>query len=464
MNDNPLALSRPQMEELAAQISALLVDHWATMGEKPVGAKGDPAVLRPLFRERVPEAGRPIDEILDRLRRDVFANVLNVGHPRFFAFVPIPGTFVSAMGGALAGGFNIFNGSWLGGSAAAALELGVMDWLREACGLPEGAGGLFTSGGSMANLTALVAARHAKLRDRLEGAVAYLSTQTHSSVERGLRVIGLLPEQIVKISAGPDRRLPVAALAERIVADRAAGLRPFLVIASAGTTNTGAIDPLAEIAALCREQDLWMHVDGAYGAAAIFSERGEQALAGMELADSLSLDPHKWLFQTVDNGCVLVRDFRQLKYAFEIPPDYLQEVHRHDAEVNPCDYGIELSRPCRALKLWLTIQYFGMDAIRRAIERGFELAIHAQRSIEKLGWEVVSPAQMGIVCFHPPGGDEVQRRLVDAMLADGYAFSSSTVLDGRTVQRFCTINPATTEEDIDETLRRMAAALVRLTP
>jgi glutamate/tyrosine decarboxylase-like PLP-dependent enzyme len=306
----------------------------------------------------------------------------------------------------------------------------------------------------MANLTAIVAARHAKLDDRIEGAVVYFSDQTHSSVERAFRVAGFLPDQLRKIPSDSQFRLPVEELERHIAKDRAAGLRPFAIVANAGTTNTGAIDPLPEIGGLCAANQMWMHVDGAYGAAAALCDRGKALLKGLELADSLSLDPHKWLFQSLECGCVLLRDSAILKSTYRIMPEYLIDVHRNVAEVNPCDYGIQLTRSFRALKLWMSIQYFGLDAFRAAMERGFYLSEFAEKKLRAMpGSEIVTPAQMGIVTFHHPGAD--YERLHEAMLAEGFAMATSTVLKGRTVLRFCTINPRTTEDDIAQTLDRI---------
>jgi aromatic-L-amino-acid decarboxylase len=452
--NSKLEMSPAEMRALGYRGVDLIAEHFANLPEKPVGAKGDPAALRPAFLESPPAKPVPDAEILARVEGEVFSNILNICHPRFFAFVPGPSNFVSAMADALAAGFNVFNGSWLGGSAPAALELAVIDWFRTWCGFPAGAGGLFVSGGSMANLTALVTARHTVLNDRTEGAVIYYSDQTHSSIDRALRVIGFLPEQIRRIPSDDEYRLPLDVLAARVAEDRAAGLRPFAVIANAGTTNTGAIDPLREIADFCEGEELWMHVDGAYGAAAAISDRGRRLLRGIEAADSLSFDPHKWLFQTVECGCVLVRDAALLKKTYRIMPEYLADVHRNVAEVNPCDYGIQLTRGFRALKVWMSVHHFGMDAFRGAVDRGFELAEIAERKIRDMAnWELVTPAQMGIVCFRRrDAAESFYPRLHDAMLRDGFALATSTVLNGRTALRLCTINPRTTEDDIENTL------------
>src|SRR5262249_42264551 len=213
----------------------------------------------------------------------------------------------------------------IGGSGTAQIELITIDWLRELCGLPAEAGGLFVSGGSMANLTALAAARHVKLDDRIVDAVVYCSDQTHSCVERALCVLGFNREQLVRIVCDNEFRLPMAALQEAIARDRDRGKRPFCVVANAGAINTGAIDPLNQLADLCLEERLWLHVDGAYGAAAVLSPRGRSLLAGIERVDSLALDPHKWLFQPFEIGCVLLRDRGLLKKTFRILPEFLAD-------------------------------------------------------------------------------------------------------------------------------------------
>ena len=452
-----LELSREQMRAFGYRVVDLLVDHWAGLRDKAAGYKGSPAELRRIHSDPAPLEGTAPGELLDRLSRDVFARQLYLQHPRFFAFVPGPANFASVMGDALAAGFNTFSGSWMGGSAPAALELNVIDWIRGWCGFPETAGGLFVSGGSMANLTALAVARHAKLGDRISGAAVYLSDQTHSSVGKGLRILGFGADQIRVIPSGADFRISVEALWRQMMADREAGLRPFALIANAGTTNTGEVDPLRDLAAFCREHGLWMHVDGAYGAAAVISDRGRALLDGIGEADSLSLDPHKWLFQTIECGCVLVRDAALLRAAFDQRAEYLKLIHRDEEEVNFCDRGIQLTRGFRALKLWLSVQTFGLNAFRQAMDRGFQIAEEFERRLRELPeWEIVLPAQMAILCFRfRQGDDALHVRVADRMLADGFALVITTVLNGRTVLRVCTIHPNTTEEDIAGTVERL---------
>jgi aromatic-L-amino-acid/L-tryptophan decarboxylase len=460
---NTLELSTAEMRALGHQVIEILVDHFASQHEAIVGRKGSPEKLGELVGGPLPLEPSPPGEIVERLREQLFENMLHVDHPRFFAFVPSPSNFVSVMADTLAAGLNAFAGTYLAGSGAAQVELVTIDWLRQICGLPETAGGLFVSGGSMANLTGLVVARHVKLGDDLKGAVAYLSDQSHSSVARAFRVLGIPDDRIRRIGVDSGFRLQMAELRSKVANDRSAGLRPFCVVGNAGTTNTGAVDPLRELSTFCNEEGLWLHVDGAYGAPAILVEEQRPLLEGMELADSVSLDPHKWLFQPFEAGCLLVRDRSQLLATFQVMPEYLRDTHGVSEEVNFGNYGVQLTRSFRALKLWLSLKTFGLHTFRDAVARGIELAEIAERELRKSGeWEIVTRPSLAVVTFRyvdrqlPTGTiDRLHGRLVEAMLADGYAFATSTVLDGRPVLRFCTINPRTTDEEIKETVRRM---------
>jgi len=452
-----LELAPEEMRTLGYRVVDLLVDHFANIRNVNIGAKVRPEKIRPLLEQPPSEEPSDPHELLDFLEREILPNNMRVDHPRYFAFVPGPSNFVSVMADAIASGFNVYNGTWLGGSAAVAVELAVIGWMKAWCGLPEAGGGLLVSGGSAANLTALVAARHAMVEGSLDPAVAYFSDQTHSAVERALRVIGLRPIQMRRLESDVQFRLRMEALEEAVRRDRAAGLRPFCVIANAGTTNTGAVDPLERLADFCGREGLWLHADGAYGAAAAICERGREALHGLGRVDSLALDPHKWLFQPLECGCVLLRDAQKLEAAFRVVPEYLRYVHQDEEEFQPCDYGIQLSRGFRALKIWLSVKTFGLNAFRQAVAHGFDLAELAERELRRMpGCTIVSPAQMGVVCFRFADGEAAQTRVVDGMLRDGYAFLTSTRLHGEACLRLCTIHPRTTEEDIHETVLRIA--------
>ncbi len=457
MIDSRIDLSREEMREMGYRVIDMLVEHFSTLRDRRVGAKADSANIFSRVSEPPPEDPAPYGPLFDQLERDIFPNTMHVDHPRFFAFVPGPGNYVSVMAEALSAGHNTFVGTWLGGSAAAAIEIVTIDWLRQLCGFPQSAKGLFVSGGTMANVTALAVARKVMLDDRLENALVYLSDQAHSSLEKALRVLGFLPDQIRRIASDENYRLAPNDLSAAITQDRAAGKRPFCIVANAGTTNTGAIDPLPQLRKICDDQQMWLHVDGAYGAAAVLCEEGRRLLHGLELADSLSLDPHKWLFQPFEAGCVLLRNGAHLRDTFRILPDYLQDVHRNTEEINFTDLGIQLTRSFRALKVWLSFKVFGIAAFRESIARGFRLAELAETYLRQTpDWEIVSPAQMAVVCFrYKPGDDALHSALVDAMLKDGFALATSTTLRGQTVLRMCTINPLTTESDIEQTIEKI---------
>jgi glutamate/tyrosine decarboxylase-like PLP-dependent enzyme len=453
------------MRTLGYRVIDLLVDHFAEMRHEPVIRHGDRPTLEALLREPIPEEGSDLAAVLQQVQSDIFSHIASLSHPRFFGFVPSPSNFVGVMAETLAAGYNIFNGSWLVASGPAQVELVTIDWLRQLVGLPETAGGLFVSGGSVASLTALAVARRRLLDDCIPQAVVYSSDQTHSSIERALHLLGFAPDQLRIIPSDAQFRLPLPALRQQIDEDRAQGKRPFCVVANAGTTNTGAVDPLEPLAALCQADDLWLHIDAAYGGPAVLTERGRRALSGLGLADSLALDPHKWLFQPIEMGCVLVRDSTWLTDTFVVHPDYLRDVDRASEEVNFRDYGIQLTRSFRALKLWMSLKVFGLDAFRRAIQRGITLAERAEALLRAVpSCEVVTSAQLGIVTFRftnarlsPDDIDAMNNALVPSLMADGFALITSTVLRGRTVLRLCTINPRTTEEDIRGTIGRLEA-------
>jgi glutamate/tyrosine decarboxylase-like PLP-dependent enzyme len=375
-------------------------------------------------------------------------------HPRYFARVPGPSSFAAILGDWLATGYNAMAATWVGGSGPATLELIVIDWIRQLVGMPEKTQGIILSGGSMANFTAFAACFAVKGRG-----VVYLNDQTHASLKRNFTALGLPPQDVRVLPTGSDLKFDMSQLAALIAEDRAKGLKPVLIVASAGTTNTGACDPLPEVAALCQANDMWMHVDGAYGAPAALTAKGRAYLAGMELADSLVLDPHKWLFQPYDCGCVLVRHAGALERAFSMNPEYLKDVMGREGEVDLFNRSLELTRKARALKIWMMFKTYGATRIVAAIDRGIELAEIAQSLIVKdASWELVTAARIGILTFAKRGakpGDHAA--MVNAITTSGYATLTSTTIGGRSVLRLCTINPNTTEADIAETLKRLAA-------
>jgi glutamate/tyrosine decarboxylase-like PLP-dependent enzyme len=450
--DDPLGLETAEMRRLGYWVVDRVVEHFEHVAEGPAIRTGAPADLRAALGGPPPQDGVDALEAMTTLVDVALGHMQHGDHPRYFARVPGPSSFAGVLGDWLGTGFNAMAASWSGGSGLATLELVTLDWLRELLGLPVGTEGVMTSGGSTANMTALAAARIVS-----GPGVCYLSDQTHASIPRALAVLGFPTQHIRVIDSDHDLRLSPAAVRAAVRQDRAAGRRPGFVVATAGTTNSGAVDPLPALAELCRSEGLWLHVDGAYGASAGLCEAGRRVLTGLELADSLVVDPHKWLFQPYDLGCVLVRHPGVLKKAFQMTPDYLVDVMGDEGEVDFRDRSVELTRRARSLKLWLSFRVYGVRRLAAAIERGIALAEFAQKLVEADDrWEVATPAQLGIITFNRRDeyGDDLQS-LAAAVADDGFAAVTSTRLHGRSVLRLCTINPRTTPRDIASTLERL---------
>lgn len=427
--------------------------------------------LEPLLRESCPEAPLDADAVLERATREILPRAGRIDHPRFFAFVPSCPTWASVLGDMLATGYNIFQGTWLESAGPSQIELVVLDWFREWLELPEGAGGLFTSGGSAANLIAVVAAREAS--GHPERATVYMSEQSHSSVERACRIAGFRPGQLRRIACDADYRLDVRALDAAVSQDRAEGFIPVLVAANAGATNTGVVDPLPELAEWARAQGIWLHVDAAYGGFAALSQRGRVALSGIGEADSVTLDPHKWLFQPYETGCLMVRDPATLESAFRVFPEYLQDTDLGFEHVNFADRGLQLTRSFRALKVWMAMQMLGRRAHAEAIANSIEFGDRAEAWVRAHSdFEVLSPASLGIVCFRwnperclprdESELEEMNRLIQESVVDDGVAMMSSTRLRGRYSLRLCLMNHTTNWNDVQETLSAIAERAERI--
>lgn len=457
---NGLEMTSDEMRRLGYRVVDAIVERWENLREGPAWEGGSRSELEPLMAEEPPEDPSDPDAVLERALRDILPRAGRIDHPRFFAFIPSSPTWPSVLGETLATGFNIFQGTWLESAGPSQLELVVMEWFRDWLGLPGTGGGLLTSGGSAANLVALVTAREAAgARAR---PVLYLSDQGHSSVERGARIAGFPAEAIRRVPTDDAFRIRMDALAEAVEEDRIAGRDPLLICANAGATNTGAVDPLAEIGAFAREAGLWFHVDGAYGGFAVLTPEGRTALEGIASADSITLDPHKWLFQPYETGCLMVRDTRLLEGAFRILPEYLQDAALGEEEVNFADRGVQLTRRFRALKVWMSIQMLGLGAYRRAIGEGIVLARDAGLRIsESPVLELLAPPSLGIVCFrfNPPSAtlraedlESLNLRIQERILDSGLAMMSSTRLRGAFSLRLAIMNYRSTRDDVMRTL------------
>lgn len=492
----PMDLELERMRELGHRVVDRVVERWANLRERPTARPGSREEMEERLREPAPEEGGDPEEALAAFWEDVepFAGATN--HPRFMAFIPSSPSFGSLLGDWLTAGCNFFQGTWIESPGPSQVELVVLDWIKEAVGYPGGARGLLTSGGSAANLMGLAAAREHVLGTDPDGGVAYCSDQAHSAVDRALRVLGVPEDRVRRIPSDEAYRLDPDAVEEAVRRDRERGLRPFCVVATAGTTNTGAVDPLEEIAELCRRQGLWMHVDGAYGAAAAMTERGRERLSGLERADSLVLDPHKWMYVGYETGCLLVRDGEALYDAFHVLPDYLKDVEAERGEVNFADYGVQLTREARAIRVWTSLKTHGLEAVRGEIERTCRLAGRAEGWVrERPELELMSRASMGVVCFRhagpeaaragrggaePPPADDTagagedsagageeplaarsrddpeldafNEEIVERSQEEGRFMVSSTRLHGRYVIRLCPLNHRTGAGDVEDLL------------
>ena len=458
------------MRRLGHLVSDTVADHLATLREQPAYASLGAGEIARLIDRGAPANGTDFETLLATLRDCVFPHAAREPHPGFMAYVPSCPTFPAVLGDWLATGFNFYAGVWPVAVGPNALELVVLDWFRQWLGMPEGTSGLLTTGGSAANLTAVIAARHwvtkgdASLIPKLS---VYASDQAHSSVTRAAWLAGVPRENVRSIATDDGFALRVDALRAVLAQDRAAGLVPLMVVANAGTTNTGSVDPLHDIATLCERERLWMHIDAAYGGFAILTETGHNALDGIERADSVTLDPHKLLFVPFECGCLLARDPARLKAAFQIFPEYLADVQTGPAAVNFADYGEQLTRYARALKIWMSVRYFGTDAIRDAIDQGIKLARRLEQRVrETPPLEVVSPARFGIVCFRVrprgmtegPALDALNERVLSQVVSAGRFFISSTRLRGAFSLRACILGFRTAEEDVDGLVRSVADA------
>jgi glutamate/tyrosine decarboxylase-like PLP-dependent enzyme len=371
----------------------------------------------------------------------------------------------------IAAAFNIEASSWMDAAGPSQLELTVLDWFKEWVGYPSEAEGILVSGGSAANLSALACARESLVGEMRDDLVIYASDQSHSSIARGARTLGFQADQLRVLPVDDEYRMRPDALEGAIAADRKAGRKPLIVCAAAGSTNTGAVDPLHEIANISEEAGVWLHVDGAYGGFAALTERGRELLAGIERADSITLDPHKWLYQPFECGCLLIRQGEQLERAFTIAPEYLKDAR--GGEVSFGDRGLQLSRSARAIKLWLSIQTFGVSAFRDAIDRAMDLAVAAERHVvDSDDLELLRPARLGIICFRRNFGGEhsetelenLNRRLVAALQESGKGLVSSTRLRGTYAIRMCVLNHTTQERDVHLVLNWLEQAEIDVEP
>lgn len=469
MNASPFPLE-PDPAELEAHTRAVadfVLTHVASLGDQPSFDLDGIEALRASFRDPVPEAGRTLPGLLERLGPAI-AKSYNTAGPGYLAYIPGGGVYASALADFIATATNRYMGVTRAAPALAQIEETAVGWLCQLMGLPAGAQGILTSGGSLSNFSAIVTARHARLGESFQDGSIYFSGETHHCVTKAARLAGFPRASLRELPTDARRRLEPTALEEAIREDRAEGRRPFLVVANVGTTNTGAIDPLPEIVGIAREHGLWVHADAAYGGFFRLAPGGEAPLRGIEDCDSITLDPHKGLFLPYGLGALLVRDGGALARAHRDSASYVQDV-TDEGSLGFADLSPELSRDFRGLRLWLPLMLHGVAAFREQLAEKLSLARWAYRELSAdPRFELLDEPQLSIVAFRLRAEEEKEaERLGPELLrrvnARRRVFLSSTRMDGHYVLRLCVLSFRTHADrvrDAVEALREEARALL----
>ena len=481
--------SAKEIRRVGHRVVDLIADYLSELPSRPVFQPVPEALADTWVSTPLPEHGEPADAVLDRFAENIAPYPFGNGHPRFYGWVNSPPAAIGVMAEALAAAMNP---SVAGGNHAAVwVERQVLEWFKELVGFPPDSMGLLVSGGSAAAVTALAVARYDACARRnwdvrKDGVqwnavrkgggrlVVYKGAEGHGCNQKAVELLGIGSANIRLVPSDAVLRLRHDALEEMIRDDLAAGHIPVAVIASAGTVNTGAIDPLAAIADVCARHDVWLHVDAAYGGAAIVTAQFKDVLSAMSRADSVALDPHKWMYVPVDAGLVLIKPASTMRDAFSLVPAYLRTDGNLRGVQGPAwfsEYGSEQTRPFRALKVWAALRYFGRDGYRRLIEHDIALAAHLAARIRSTpGFDLWEPTSLSIVCFRgtlpavedrAADIDALNRQILEDVQLGGKGFVSGTTFDGRLWLRACIVNPRASTSDVDEVFEAVHAAFRR---
>lgn len=465
-----------EFRDAGHRVVDLLADYLEGIESRPLFPATAPAELRELFSEPLPEGGQPMEAVLEEVRDKLLPHSTHVNHPGYFGLMTATPSVPGILGDFIASALNQNVGTWTIAPAATEIERRTLRWLTDLAGYGPEAGGNLTSGGTLANLIGLKLARDAVSGDRAqeEGAgarwAAYVSEERHVSVDKAVDMVGVGRAALRALPTDERFRIRTDALEEAIRRDRAEGIRPFCVIGIAGTTNTGSVDPLPRLAEIARREEAWLHVDAAYGGGVLLSPRYRELLAGIEEADSITLDPHKWFYAPLDAGAILVRDERRLTASFGLRPPYLtDEMDPREERYQYFVHGFEQSRRFRSLKVWMTLKRHGSRAVARWIEADIE---HARRLAERCREApdlrpVIEPAMSAICLRYDPGSTSeeeiagIHRRVARRIEERGEFWISTTRLAGRAAFRINPINYRTRGEHIDrlfETILRECRA------
>ena len=461
-----LELNGEQMRSLTERAMEFVIEHINSLPEQPVKDLDGAQQLAESYKESMPSDGSEFESFLPQIESAV-KKTFNTPSPGYLAFIPGGGIFPAAVADYLALAVNRYVGMWNAAPLLVQMELTAIDWIRESIRLPDHFGGILTSGGSISNLIAVITARRNCLPENFLKGIIYTSKEAHHCVAKSALLAGF-PESNIRYIETDDRlRIKVDSLTSLIETDRNNGLTPFLVVANAGTTNTGAIDPLPEIATICRDQNIWFHVDAAYGGFFRMVDEGEKLIPGLELADSIVLDPHKGLFVPYGTGCLLVRDREQLRKAHHLGADYLQDLDSPDGTVNFADVSPELSREFRGLRIWLPFKLYGVDAFRDNLREKLELTRWAYDELKASpGFEIFDPPQLSVVAFRyiPNSGDvnEFNDRLCRRILEKNRVFLTSTLIDGNFYIRIAVLSFRTHGEQMRQAVEDIRNSAMEL--
>lgn len=469
--DLTLELSEEAMRRLVDEAMRRIVPHITSLAEQPAAIVDPGLDLARRTIEPLPEDGSEPAALFEHLFGELVPHTFNTASPGYLAFIPGGGLFHSAVADLVASSINRYVGVAMAAPGLVRLEMNVIRWFCDIVGFPTTAGGLLTTGGSMANLTAIVTARTDRLPENFLHGVIYASDQVHHSITKSARIAGFPPSMLRSIPTDSKFQIRLDLVEEAIARDRAAGLEPFLVVGSAGTTNTGAVDNLTALADIALREELWFHVDAAYGGFFMLTERGRRAMRGIERCDSLSLDPHKGLFLPYGTGSLLVRDVAALQRAHSMHADYMPPMQGDGSLlVDFCEISPELSRDFRGLRVWLPIRMHGIGAFRHNLDEKLDLTLAATEGLRRIdGIEIVAEPQLSIVAFRlvRPNLDDgeidrLNRRLMERVNARGRVFLTGTMLGHRFAIRICVLSFRTHQDRIDAMLEDLRAAIAEI--
>jgi aromatic-L-amino-acid decarboxylase len=456
----PLEPDSDEMRRLVDEAMRHIVAHIESLPSQPaMNVDGATEYARTLI-EPLPRVARPYGQLLDHLFRDLVPRSFTSAGPGYLAYIPGGGIFHAAVADLIANSINRYVGVCAAAPALVQLEANVVRWFAEILGMPCGSGGVLTSGGSLANFTAIVTARRAKLPDDFLRGTLYCSDQIHRSFQKAANLAGFPYANVREIPTDAKFRIRIDALREAIARDRADGWTPFLVAGSAGTTNTGAVDDLTALAQVAKEESLWFHVDGAYGAFFTLTERGRAVLRGIESADSVILDPHKTLFLPFGTGALVVRDPRLLRAAHSSHADYLPDMQESDELVDFCELSPELSRDFRGLRVWLPIKLFGIEPFRQQLDEKLDLIAFARDELARIdGIEIVAEPELTILAFRLAGPDALNRELLERINAKKRVMLTPAVVNGQFVIRIAIGSHRTHRDRVEMALDDIRAAV-----